>query len=374
MIRSFLNIYSADIGVQADNILVTLLGLPPSRYPGAEAQISFYDRLKMRLEAIPGVESVAVAESIPTWGSRQVPYELAGDEPSAVQQGDQQRPRVSALVISPDYFRTLGAAVLSGRAFDTFDGASGVPVVIVNQRFANAYWAGQNPLGKRVRLFHGKAREDWLTVVGVASNIVQNDAIRQEFDPVVYLPYQQRPAGTMWVIARTRVPPDGLRKAFQREIRAMDPDLPMSLGAIPLAKQLASSYQYRATSGVLFGIFAAIALLLAAVGLYAVIAHSVSQRTQEIGIRMAIGATGSDIRKLILMQGMVPLGIGLAIGLAASFGVNRVLRAQLVHVSPADPGTYLAASAVLILSAIVGCWIPVRRATRVDPVVALRHE
>jgi putative ABC transport system permease protein len=374
MIRSFLNIYNADIGVKTQNILVTLLSLPPSRYPGADAQISFYDRLKMRLEAIPGVESVAIAESIPTWGSRHMPYELAGDEPASVQESDGRRPRISALVISPDYFRTLGAAVLSGRQFNDADGASGVPVAIVNQRFASAHWAGEDPLGKRLRLFDRDTPQPWLTVVGVASNVVQNDATRQDFDPVVYMPYRHKQARDMWVIARTRVPPGGLANPVRREIQAMDSDLPMSLGAIPLARQLAGSYQYRGTSGVFFAIFAAIALLLASVGLYAVIAHSVSQRTQEIGIRMAVGATAGDIRKLVVTQGMAPLGIGLAIGLTASFAVNRVLRAQLVHVSPADPGTYITASAVLILAALAGCWIPARRAMRVDPMVALRHD
>jgi putative ABC transport system permease protein len=195
MIRSFLNIYNADMGVKTEHILVALLSLPPSRYPGADAQISFFDRLKTRLEAIPGVESIATAESIPTWGSRHMPYELAGDEPASVQEGDRQRPRVSALVISPDYFRALGAGLLSGRQFSDADGASGVPVAIVNQRFASAHWAGRDPVGKRLRLFDRDTPQPWVTVVGVAANIVQNDGTRQDFDPVVYLPYRQSQPG-----------------------------------------------------------------------------------------------------------------------------------------------------------------------------------
>jgi len=176
----------------------------------------------------------------------------------------------------------------------------------------------------------------------------------------------------MWVFARTRVPPGRLGTAFRREVQALDSDLPI-YGPFTLAERLEVYWNSR-FYGVLFLIFAAIALLLASIGLYTVIAYSVSQRTQEIGIRMAIGATAPDIRKLVLMQGMLPLGIGLTIGLAASFAVNPVLKAELVQVSPADPITLVVASAALVLSATLGCLIPARRAMRVDPVVALRHE
>jgi ABC-type antimicrobial peptide transport system permease subunit len=241
----------------------------------------------------------------------------------------------------------------------------------VNQWFANKYWPGENPLGKRLRLFDGKTPEAWLTVVGVASAIVQNSAIRQ--DPLVYLPYRQRPSGGMEVMARTGVLPASLVTAFRHEMQAMDSDLPI-LGPLTLHERLEPNYWSRGLYGVLFLIFAAIALLLASVGLYAVIAHSVSRRTQEIGIRMAIGGTARDIRKLILRQGMLPLGSGLTLGLIATFAVNRVLKSFLVEVSPSDPISLALACVVLILAAMLGCLIPARRAMRVDPVVALRHD
>jgi putative ABC transport system permease protein len=208
-------------------------------------------------------------------------------------------------------------------------------------------------------------------VVGVVSNIVQNDATRQEFDPLVYLPFREEPAGAMNVIARTGVPPGSLGTGFRREVQALDSDLPV-YG--PFTADHWERYSDSRFYGGLLLIFAGIALLLASIGLYTVIAHSVSQRTQEIGIRMAIGATARDIRKLVFLQGLLPLGIGLTIGLAASLAVNRLLKAELVHVSPTDPITLLVASAALILSATLGCLIPARRAMRVDPVVALRHE
>jgi len=369
MIRSFLNLYTANVGVKTANILTASLGLTAARYPNAEARISFYDRLKIRLEAIPGVESTAIANTLPTYDSLRLPFELAGGP--AVD--EQRRPQLSALIVSPAYFRTLGSAVLSGREFNDSDRLPGVPVVIVNQRFASEYWPGENPLRKRLRLFDGKTADVWLSVVGVASNIVQNDRTGQDFDPLVYLPYRQKPAETMDLMARTRVPPESLIPAFQREIHALDPDLPVSSFST-MAERLAQAYAFNASIAVLFLIFAAIALLLASVGLYAVTAHSVSRRTQEIGIRMAVGATARDILKLVFRQGMLPVGIGLAIGLAASFAVNPVLKAELVQVSPADPIALVVASAVLVLSAALGCLIPARRAMRVDPVIALRHD
>jgi putative ABC transport system permease protein len=313
---------------------------------------------------------VALANGLPGLHAPRLPFEIAGD-----------RVTLSALVIGSEYFRTLGAALLSGREFNNFDGPSGMPVAIVNQRFVSEFWPGQNPLGKRFRLLNGKAPDAWLTVVGVASNIIQNDNTGQTFDPVVYVPYRQKPAGDMDVLARTGGLPGSLESAFRHEIEAIDSELVIysGLGSVdgprPLTESLAlNNYWSKGVNAALFLIFSAIALLIAVVGLYAVIAHSVSQRTQEIGIRMAVGATARDILKLVFLQGMAPLGIGLAIGLAGSLVITRVLKSELVQVSPADPITLTVTSAVLVLCALLGCLIPACRGVRVDPVVALRHE
>jgi putative ABC transport system permease protein len=181
------------------------------------------------------------------------------------------------------------------------------------------------------------------------------------------------PARYVWIIARTRVAPESLGHSFRRAAQALDSNVPiLTLASLPGI--LASNYRDTAKDAVLFLIFAAIALLLASAGLYAVIAHAVSRRTQEFGIRMAVGASARDILKLVFLQGMLPLGIGLAIGLATSVAVDRVLKSELVRVSPTDPLTLIVAAGVLILAAMLGCWIPARRAMRVDPMEALRHE
>jgi putative ABC transport system permease protein len=369
MIRSFLKIYTAELGVQPGNVLTASLGLPAERYPTPESQTSLVDRLISRLQAIPGVESVAVSGALPTESTFHFPFEIAG----VASVGDQRRPTVATIQVSPAYFRTLGAAVVSGRGFTETDGAPDLPVVLVNEHFAGTYWPGADPIGRRLRLLNAKTSEAWLTVVGVVSNIVQDDVTGQRVDSAVYVPYRQRPTRFMAAVARTSVPPGSLAAAFRREIQALDSE-PLLLDLKTLDERLRGNYQERGVNGALFAIFGAIALILASVGLYAVIAHFVSQRTEEIGVRVAVGATGREILTLVLWQGLTPVGVGLVIGLAAAFAVTPVLGSALVHVSPADPFTYMFVSVLLVLSATLGCLIPARRAMSVDPLVALRRQ
>jgi putative ABC transport system permease protein len=378
MIRSVLTIATSDLGVKTANVLTGLVGVPKGRYPNAQAQIAVVQALSVRLKALPDVESVAMATALPAGAvfqpSRRA-YELDGGVSSA---NDPGHSIVATVTISADYFQTLGATVHRGRAFAEADGASSVPVAIVNQRFASLSWPGEDAIGKRLRLLRGSTPGSWLTVVGVVSNIVQDDRTGQRFDPVVYRPFQQEPDTVLWVLARTHIPPQHLATAFRRDIESIDADLLAGPGndaiTSPLDELLKNNYRSNSVNGVLFLVFAAIALLLASVGLYAVVAHFLSQRTQEIGIRTAMGATARDILALVMKQGMLPVGIGLLVGLPAALAVTPVLKSQLVNVSPTDPITLFGASGVLIVSAILGCWIPARRAMRVDPVVALRHE
>jgi predicted permease len=311
MVRSFLKIHAADIGVNTVNVLAGSVNLPPATYVTPEQKIAFYDQLTTRLTATPGVESVATASALPTWNTSKTKYELAGAPAAGYQQDESTRLPMSSLTVSTEYFLTMEARVLSGRTFNRADTRSGVQAAIVNESFAARYWPGETVLGRQLRLFDRTTPGPWLTVVGVVSNIIQDDQTRQTFEPLVYLPYRQKPGGGAWVFVRTRVPPESLSSAFRREVQTLDAELPV-YGPFTLVERLEMFLDSRFYS-VLFAIFASIALLLASIGLYSVIAHSVGLRTQEIGIRMAIGATTRDVVTLVFAQGMIPLAIGLTV-------------------------------------------------------------
>jgi putative ABC transport system permease protein len=370
--RSFLNVYTADLGVNTANILaISAPDLPPERYPVPASWIRFYRDLETRLAALPGVASAGLGLA-PTDNTPRVAYELAG----SLAVDEQSRPAVAEVAASPGYFQTLGTRIVSGRNFDNSDRASGIPVAIVNQRFASRTWPGEAPLGKRLRLFpgnSGKRPAPGLTVVGVVANVVENDRTRQSFDPVVYVPFEQAPAPFMPLLVRTNVAPASLVPVIRRQIYAMDPELPIPV-LLPLSERLDRAWSFERNITALFLFFAAVALLLASVGLYATVSHSVGRRVREIGVRVAVGATSRDVLRLVFRQGIPPVGTGLALGLAISLALNRILKSQLVGVSPADPVALSAASAVLVLAAAPGCWLPARRAARVDPAAALRHE
>jgi hypothetical protein len=255
--------------------------------------------------------------------------------------------------------------------FSESDGIAGSPAVIVNESFAAKAWPGEKPIGKRLRLVSGPTPQPLLAVVGLVPDIQQNFQRPLERAPMIYLPYAAEPQREMVLVARTTVPPSTLGEPFRGEVQRLDENLPV-YEVKTLEEVIALS---RGDAGVfvaLFSIFAGVALLLASVGLYAVVAHSVSQRTREIGVRMAMGGTASGIIRLVFWQGMRRIVIGLAIGLPLAGAVTFVLRAVLVGVAPGDPLSLAGAALVLILAGLFGCAIPACRAVRVDPVVALR--
>jgi len=377
LVRSLMNVVSADTGVRdPENVLVGLLILPSEKYPGPAARLGYIDRFEAKVRAIPGIEDESVASNIPVnFGNRRT-FEIEG-RPNPPDGAD----AVQFLSVGSDYFRVVETPAMSGRDFNGGDRTATLPVAIVNQSFAASYWPREQPLGKRLRFIDRKKPSDWLTVVGVVPNIMQGDPTRRQFKPLVYLPYRQATTvlGANFLL-RTGVPPAQVAQAVRTEIQKLDPDvilkkfttLKASFGFDPDRMDRAHSEmgKYAAVAP----IFAVMALLLAAVGLHAVIAHSVSQRTKEIGVRQAIGAAADQVRTMILREGMLPVAIGLVVGLASSFAVNRILQSQLVGVSPYDVATMTAAPVVLILVALLACLIPARRAMNVDPAVALRHE
>jgi putative ABC transport system permease protein len=229
---------------------------------------------------------------------------------------------------------------------------SGQPVIIVNLQFAEKFWPNEDPLGKRLRLLPGSKPEAWVTVVGLAPDILQNNSTNQS-DPLIYIPFRQRPQRDMAIMARTKVPPASLGTAFRQAVQSIDEDLPI-YRLLTMEDRLAENYWPFRVFGGLFAIFAAIALLLASVGLYGVIAHSVSQRTQEIGVRMALGASPRQIHRLVFRQGIAQVVIGLAIGLTAAFGLTRILRTLLAgNVSPTDPTAFVVASSLLAIATLL---------------------
>jgi predicted permease len=369
MIRSFLVLRNQTIGVDTRNVLTMRLQLPQAKYAKEDDLIAFHDRLNKQLAALPGVESIALASNLPTGGFITNPFEIEGSAPV----DEKRRPSLGALVISPDYFRAMNVKPVRGRTLADSDNASAPAVILVNQRFAEKFWPNNDPIGKRLRTFQGSKADAWATVVGIVPNVNQTQNMREP-DPLIYIPFRQRPQRDIAIAARTQVPPATLATAFRKAVQETDQDLPV-YRLMSLEERLALNNWSWRVFGSLFALFAGIALTLAAVGLYAVIAHSVSQRTQEIGVRMALGASTHQIGRLVFTQGMTQLSIGLAIGLLASFGVTRILRRIVVgDISTTDPVSFTIAAAALAFAAALGCWIPARRATRVDPVIALRNE
>ncbi|PYT27511.1 MAG: hypothetical protein DMG57_18070 [Acidobacteria bacterium] len=417
MIRSAIKVYGTPIGVNAANVLTMRIELPEAKYPRLDDVISFHKRLKTRIESLPGVEASALTSNLPVYGQMEFTCEVEGVPPTDVG----RLPSVGGLVVSRHYFRVMQVRPQRGRVFIDSDEVKGSPGVIVNESFAAKFWPGERrqghpvphgpmlpatdgisdryagsnrasgcrcpgallggrclprpkpdvPLGKHLRLVRDQAPRSLLTIIGVIPDIHQDFQDPLTHDPLIYLSYALEPQRSTFIVSRTRVPPTTLVNAFRREVQSLDENLPV-YDVRSLEDRITQHHLSIGIFVALFTIFAAIALLLASVGLYGVVAHSVSQRTREIGLRMAVGGTARDIVWLVFGQGLRQVVIGLIIGLIAAFGVTRVLRAVLVDVSPNDPLTFLAVLVVLMLAGTLGCAIPARRAVRVDPVVALR--
>lgn len=370
MVRSFLALYRADRVIDVSQILTMKLTLPDLKYPTPEQRTDFYRRLDDRLNAIPGLSVATVASAPPFAGapSRQVSF----DERSAIA-GD-SLPSVAVVAIGPRYFDTLKLRMIQGRGFTDLDGTPGHDAAIVNQRFAEAYSANRSPLGQRIRLTDKStdpASAAWLTIVGVSPTIRQS--IASAGRPVVYVPLHSYSSSSVAVLVGGLSGPAAETPLLRREIASLDGDVTL-FNVRPLRDVLNDSRLQPRLIGTVLGVFAGIALLLSMVGLYAVTAYAVLQRTHEIGVRMALGARSSQVVWLFVRRGMVPLALGLVIGLAGAFGIGALLRGLLIQTSPSDPVTLLTIVALLIVTAVAACFFPARRAAQLDPLAALRYE
>lgn len=362
MIHSTVKLYNAPLAIDPANVLTMRVDLPETKYATPDRVSEFYRGLETTLGSLPGVTHVSLTSHLPLsgWGDFRGQLENAAGKPVNVGE-------LSGLVVDANYFATLGVRLRHGQAFRKAEG------VVVNESFAAKFWPGQDPLGKRLRAAGERDEQPWMTVIGVAADVQQNRLSPLERTPLFYLPYDTEPQRTVYVLARTAVPPGNLAEAFRRAVQNLDQNLPAQ-DVMSLENHIAQQRLDSAVFGKLFAFFAAIALLLAWVGLYAVVAHGVSQRTQEIGIRMALGGTRRDIFTLVVKQGMRQVLGGFVVGLPLALLVTRGLSRGLVGVSPSDPATYASVAVVLGFAGLLGCAIPARRAIRIDPLAALRHE
>ena len=363
LVRSFLRLRSASPGFEARGTLTAETYLPPARFPLARQRIAFYTAALRNMQSVPGVEAASISTALPVLANHGTPFLFEGQP--VVPLG--QRPVALIQSIRPDYPRAMGIAVVAGRTFTEHDDAEGPPVALVNQTVVRQYWANQNPLGKRV--FIGNLAKPF-EVVGVLGD-AKNNGLALVAGPEVFVPYPQLASPQLYLSVRTPLEPHSLASAMRAQIAAADPDQPLTeIQTMEERLELASASPK--FTMLLIGVFSATAFILAVVGIYGVIAYSVAQRSQELGIRIALGAEKSDILRLVIGGGMGLTLVGIGIGLAGSFAVTRVMAAMLYETSATDP-VILVGSAILFLGvAAVAGYLPARRAAGIDPAGVLR--
>jgi len=366
MIHSFLRLNSVNPGVNPENVLTMSIALPKTKYSTDDQVRLCYQKMLQRIEALPGVLSAGTTGALPVrarWGGTGITVEGRSEV-----QGTNQD------TISPDYFRATGIPLLEGRYFTERDVAGAPAVTIINKALAHRYWPGESPLGKRIEVASNK---QWLSVVGVVGD-VKRQGLEAETEPGYFTPHLQPPAGrhlhSGWnLVVRTASDPMSLAAAVQREVWAVDKDQPVT-NIQTLEQVISDSIAPLRFRTLLLGLFAVVALVLATVGIYGVMAYAVMQRTREIGIRMALGAQLRDVLKLVIGQGMRLALIGIALGLLAASALTRLVKSLLFGVSATDPVTFVIVATLLAGMALLACWLPARRATKVDPMIALRCE
>jgi putative ABC transport system permease protein len=375
MLRSFLTMYRMDIGIQTARLVTTGMIIPARKYPGWEDRTRFLQAIDDHFASVAGIEAASTASAMPFGGGDVRRLEVDG---RAAVPGD-RLPEVTMVSVGSRYFDAIGVSLIRGRAFTSADGGPGRQIAIVNRRLAEQYFKGADPLGRLIRISEdvpGGPDAEWLTIVGLAPNIRQRNSNQEaEPDAVAYIPHRQNTsmARAATVLARTRMDPALAAPILRQAMMAVDPDQALS-SPRTMDEALAQQRWLLRVFTTMFAAFALIALVLAAVGLYAVTAYAVTQRTRDIGVHMVLGAQPGQVIWLFLKRSLVQLTIGLTIGLAAALGVGRVLQSFLVQTSTHDPVTLFAIVVLLVVVAVAACVGPARRATRLDPLTAIRHE
>ncbi|HEV2288785.1 MAG TPA: ABC transporter permease [Candidatus Acidoferrales bacterium] len=368
--RTFYRLLKVDPGFQTEHALTFQLTLPASKYPDQAHIVSVYRQVLHHLQGLPGVEAAGVTETVPMDGVTESTAIRFSDRPRA---NGPETPMANYTMVSPGYFAAAGTPILRGRGFLESDTANSMPVSVISEALARKYWPGQDPIGKRIAPRSLSFPEE--TIVGIAAD-VKRLSLRESPPPEMYVPYTQK----IWpsllemnVVVRTVQDPASLTASLPAAVHSVDPDLPIA-NLRTLNSIVEDSMTVPRFAMLLLGAFGGLALVLAAVGMYGVISYNVTQRTQEIGIRMALGAQRGSVFQMVLGQGARLAAFGIAIGLAAAFAATRLMRSFLYGVDSGDPLTFAAVALLLALVALLACYIPARRAMRVDPMVALRYE
>jgi putative ABC transport system permease protein len=388
LIKSFLRLLDVEKGFTPENVLTLLVELPEIKYPEAHQTNAFWQRLIEGIEKLPGVQTVAMTSSLPlTKRGALTSIQIANRAPESLPVADDSQAGglpappgggfgASAVysAISPDYFRAMGIALRRGRQFTEQDVEKKPMVVIISEAMARRYWPGKDAVGQRIK--PGFSDSSWFTVVGVVSN-VRHFRLEAEARPEMYFPYLQisdeNAAHSMSVVIRATVPPATLANAVRKQVWDLDTDQPITELAT-MEEKLATVMTTRRFNLLTLGAFAALAMALVALGIYGVMAYHATQRTHEIGVRIALGARPRDVLTLALARGMKLTLAGVALGLVSAFALTRSMKSLLFDISATDPLTFVSVTLLLIIVALIASYIPARRAMKVDPLQALRHD
>ncbi len=370
MIKSFARLQQVSPGFEPRNLLTMNISLPRQKYKEKLQANVFFDQLFQRLRAVPGVEAVGGIDPLPLSDSNSTTgFLVEGGPVLAIA----DRPEVGQRNVTPDYFQAMRIPVLKGRAFTDQDRENQPRALIVNEALARRYWPGEEVIGKRLGFDDDAGKQmEWWEIVGIVGN-VKHERLDAEAKPEVFFPYQQSPHNFMTLVVRTSSDPSSMIATVREQVLAIDRDQPV-FDIKTMEQRLSKAVAQSRFLMLLLGVFSALALILAAVGIYGVMAYVVTQRTHEIGIRMALGAQPRDVLRMVVGQGMMLTLIGVAIGLVAAFALTRLMASLLYGVTATDPWTFAGVALVLSAVALLASFIPARRATKVDPMVALRYE
>jgi putative ABC transport system permease protein len=368
LIKSFMRLQQVDGGFDPEGVLTMQVALPTARYTQPEQIRNFYRELLSRVAVVPGVGTAGAVNVLPLSGAG-MSGTVTLDNPAVE---SEPAPEADQRIATPGYFEAMGIRVVRGRAFAETDDETAAPVAIIDESLAQTFWPNEDPIGRRIKRGGVQSTNPWTTIVGVVRH-VRYRTLEEPSRVQVYWPHAQAPVFYMSLTVKTDLEPLSLAKTIQSEVASLDPDQPVSL-VRTMDELTATSVLRRRLTMTLLTSFAAVALVLAAVGIYGVISYWVTQRSQEIGIRMALGAHRWHVLKLVIGQSMAVILIGVVLGLAGAFALTRLIGGLLYEVSTTDAATFVAYSAGLALVGLVASYVPARRATQVNPIKALREQ